>query len=67
MGCGAGDEAAAAPCRAAAAGVGGMVARSPMSRHENGLADWAEIYLEVLADGGPAKAVGPGPVRNPTS
>ena len=36
-------------------------------RHENGLADWAEIYLEVLADGGPAKAVGPGPVRNPTS
>ncbi len=36
-------------------------------RHENGLMDWHEMYLEVLADGGPGKAVGPNPQRNPTS
>jgi len=36
-------------------------------RHENGLADWHEIYREVIVEGGPAKAVGPNPVRNPTS
>jgi len=40
----------------------------PLSpRHENGLMDWHEIYREVIAEGGPAKAVGPHPVRNPTS
>jgi hypothetical protein len=36
-------------------------------RHENGLVDWHELYLEVLASGGPAVAVGPHPQRNPTS
>lgn len=36
-------------------------------RHENGLMDWHEMYLEVLTEGGPARGVGPHPVRNPTS
>jgi choline monooxygenase len=36
-------------------------------RHENGLIDWQELYLEVLKSGGPAVAVGPYPPRNPTS
>ncbi len=36
-------------------------------RHENGLVDWQEMYLEVLANGGPAAAVGPHPTRQPNS
>ena len=36
-------------------------------RHENGLMDWHEMYLEVLETGGPAVSVGPNPQRNPTS
>lgn len=46
----------------------GLYDRGVLSpRHENGLADWHELYLEVVSDGGPARAVGPHPVRNPTS
>jgi choline monooxygenase len=36
-------------------------------RHENGLADWTELYLEVVTEGGPARPIGPSPLRNPTS
>lgn len=36
-------------------------------RHENGLADWHEMYLEVMEHGGPATPVGAHPPRNPTS
>ena len=46
----------------------GLYQRGYLSpRHENGLMDWHEMYLEILADGGPARAVGPHPIRNPTS
>ena len=36
-------------------------------RHENGLVDWQEMYLEVIENGGPAAAVGPHPTRHPNS
>lgn len=36
-------------------------------RHENGLADWTDLYLEVITGGGPAQPVGIRPMRNPTS
>jgi len=46
----------------------GWFEQGPLSpRHENGLMDWHEIYREVITEGGPAKAVGPNPTRNPTS